>query len=157
MTALQPVRPALEPLARFHVSVGPVRDFGDTPAGHRRVIDITGGRFEGPALSGEVLPGGADWQILRPDGSTTVDTRYALRTADGSHIAIRTNGYRAGDPEVLEALLRGEPVDPAAYYFRVSIAFETAAPEHAWLNGVVAVGSGLRTADTVQYDAYVVR
>ena len=48
-------------------------------------------------------------------------------------------------------------MDSSAYYFRVTASFETAAPAYAWLNNVVTVGSGLRTAGTVQYDAYVVR
>lgn len=63
------VAPGLGFLARFHVTVGPVQEFGRTPRGHRRIIDITGGHFAGPGFSGEVLSGWADWQIVRPDGS----------------------------------------------------------------------------------------
>lgn len=152
-----PVDPALEFLARFHVTVGPAQDFGHTPWGGRRVIDITGGHFDGPNLRGQIIPGGADWQLIRSDGSTTIDTRYSLRTDDGANIHIRTSGYRAGDPAVLDALLTGADVDPHDYYFRITATFETSAPAYAWLNNVVGIGSGARTADTVVYDAYVVR
>ena len=37
-------------------------DVGLTPMGHRRVVNIQGGHFEGDLISGTVLPGGADWQ-----------------------------------------------------------------------------------------------
>jgi hypothetical protein len=58
---------------------------------------------------------------------------------------------------VLERIARGELVDPSEYYFRVSIQYETSAPEYEWLNWVVAVASAVRLADQVVYDAYVVR
>lgn len=153
----EPVQPHLEPLARFEVRLGALHDHGDTPWGHRRVIDITGGRFTGPHLNGDILPGGADWQIVRADASTSIDTRYSLRTDDEQLVHIRTQGFRHGDPAVLDALLRGETVHPADYYFRLTIWFETAAPAYAWLNNLVAVASAVRTADAVRYDAYAVR
>lgn len=153
----EPVSPHLEFLTRCEVRLAPVRDHGDTPWGRRRVIDITGGRFTGPYLAGEVLPGGADWQIVRTDGSTAIDTRYSLRTTDEALLHLRTQGFRHGDPAVLEALVRGEAVKPSDYYFRITAWFETAAPAYAWLNNLVIIGSGVRTADAVIYDAYVVR
>ena len=126
MLTTKPVEPKLEFLAPFFVSVGPAQDFGGTPYGRRRIIDITGGHFDGPNFRGKIIPGGADWQIVRPDGSTSVDTRYSLRTDDDSRVHIRTSGYRAGDPAVLEALLQG--ADPIDYYFRINATFETSAP-----------------------------
>lgn len=153
----EPVAPHLEPLARFEVRLGALHDHGDTPWGHRRVIDITGGGFTGPHLNGDILPGGADWQVIRADASTFIDTRYSLRTDDEQLVHIRTQGFRHGDPAVLESLLHGETVDPADYYFRIALWFETGAPAYAWLNNLVAVGSAVRTADAVRYDAYAVR
>ena len=43
---------------------------GESKRGVRRVIPITGGTFSGPKIKGEVLPGGEDWQLVRPDGDT---------------------------------------------------------------------------------------
>jgi uncharacterized protein DUF3237 len=63
---------------------------------------------------------------------------------------------RHGPPEVLARLGRGEPVDPAAYYFRTTPRFETVAPSYAWLNDVVAVGSAVRRPDAVILDFYTV-
>ena len=48
-------------------------------------------------------------------------------------------------PDVVARIDRGESVDPASYYFRISPFFETAAASYAWLNRVVAVGIGHRT------------
>ena len=81
-------------------------------AGQRRVIGIAGGTFDGPLMSGEILPGGADWQILQPDGTAIVTARYTLRTRDGELILVDSRGVRTGAPDVLDALRRGELRDP---------------------------------------------
>lgn len=61
---------------------------GDSKYGTRRVIPITGGSFEGPKIKGEVLPGGEDWQLVRPDGDTELYARYLLKTSDGVVIQV---------------------------------------------------------------------
>jgi Protein of unknown function (DUF3237) len=154
----EPPRPELRLMARFTVELtGPLWDLGPTTAlGRRRIVPITGGRFEGPLLNGEILDNGADWQVVADDGSTVVDTRYLLRTDDGALVYLRTHGYRHGPPEVLARLTAGEEVDPTDYYFRIHLNFETASADHAWLNHAVAVGSALRLPDAVVYDAYLV-
>jgi hypothetical protein len=70
------------------------------------------GSFAGERLSGRVLPGGADWQVIRADGVADLDARYALETTDGALIYVRNRGYRHGPPEVLRALAEGREVDP---------------------------------------------
>ena len=153
---LTPPVPGLELLARFTVELArPLWDLGRTTGlGTRRIVPITGGRFAGPALNGEILDNGADWQVIGDDGVTAVDTRYLLRLDDGALAYLRTQGYRHGPAEVLARITQGEVVDPALYYFRVQMVFETASPAYSWLNRTVAVGSALRTADAVVYDAY---
>jgi hypothetical protein len=42
---------------------------GDLPQGTRRIIDILGGTVEGPGIGGKILPGGADWQMIRRSSS----------------------------------------------------------------------------------------
>lgn len=153
----EPIKPGLELLARFRVELAAVKELGETPWGRRRVIDVLGGSFDGPGMTGEVLPGGADWQVVHADGSASIDSRYTLRTHDGALIYIQTQGVRHGPPEVIAALGRGEPVDPADYYFRLAVRFETAAPGYLWLNHTLAVASGLRAAAAVLYDAYALR
>jgi hypothetical protein len=154
--SLEPVAPRLEPLCRATVEIGEPLVVGDTPLGVRRIIPITGGRVEGPRLQGVVLPGGADWQIVRGDGSARLEARYTIRTPDGALIYVRNVGLRCGPPEVLARLGRGEPVDPAAYYFRTTPRFETGATAYTWLNDLVAVGSAVRRPDAVILDFYAV-
>jgi hypothetical protein len=124
-------------------------DLGQTQAGHRRIIPIAGGLVSGPKLEGRVLPGGADWQILRPDGTGDLDARYTIQSEDGALIYVVNRGVRHGPAEVLARLNRGERVDPASYYFRSVASFETSAPQHAWLTRAVVLGVGERYPDKV--------
>ncbi|WP_328395971.1 DUF3237 domain-containing protein [Nocardia sp. NBC_00416] len=151
MTA--PPVPGLEFAFQVEARLGPPEDHGVTRAGHRRVVPIVGGSMTG-LVEARVLPGGADWQLIRPDGAIEIDTRYSAQTAAGAHIYIRTFGVRSGPPEVLEALLRGDPVDPAEYYFRLGVQLETADAGLAELERSLFVASAIREANTVRYNAY---
>lgn len=153
---IEPAAPRLELLGRFRADLGEPLELGETLWGRRRVIPVAGGAFDGPRLRGTVLAGGADWQVVHPDGMATIDTRYTLRTHDGALISVATQGVRHGPTEVLARIAAGELVDPAEYYFRVSIRYEVAEAEYAWLNRIVAVASAIRLADSVAYDAYAV-
>lgn len=143
------------PLFAMRLEVGAVHRIGldDAP---RQVGVITGGRFEGERMRGEVLAGGADWQTILGDGTVLLDCRILLRTHDGARIEMSYRGVRAGPPEVLARLGRGEDVDPAEYYFRINPLFQTAAPAYAWLNRLVAVGGGRRRADGPAYSVFEV-
>ena len=151
---IQPVEPGLELIGRCRAELGEPLELGSTPWGRRRIIPIAGGEFDGPRVSATILAGGADWQIVHEDGTAAIDTRYTLQTRDGALISVATRGVRHGTPEVLRRLAEGQAVDPAEYYFRVSIQYETGAPAYRWLNQIVAVASAVRLADQVIYDAY---
>ena len=144
-------------LCKIQVTLEPARELGNTPLGRRRIIAITGGQFSGPRLSGRVLAGGADWQLVRGDGVAYLDARYTLETSDGALIYVSNRGYRHGPPEVIERLARGEDVDPALYYMRATPWFETAAPKYAWLNRTICVASGARRAAAVELDFYAIK
>ncbi|MFC9919321.1 DUF3237 family protein [Agromyces binzhouensis] len=148
-----PPVPRLEPAFEVVVHVGAVDDYGDTRAGRRRVIGIVGGRITG-SIVGEILPGGADWQLVRPDGTIEIDGRYSARTDAGDLLFLRVAGVRSGEPDVLESLLRGDAVEPSAYYFRTVVTIETSAPHLAHLQRSVFVASCIRDADAVRYTAY---
>jgi hypothetical protein len=145
--------PGLERAFDVDARLGPLEDHGMTRAGHRRVVPIAGGRISG-LFDAEILPGGADWQLVRPDGTIEIDTRYSARTPAGEYIHLRTSGVRSGPPEILEALLRGEPVAPSEYYFRIGVRLETSAPRLAVLERSIFVASAVREADRVYYAAY---
>jgi len=145
--------PVLERAFDVHASLGRLEDHGMTRAGHRRVVPIASGQVSG-LFDAQILPGGADWQLVRPDGTIEIDTRYSARTPAGEYVHFRTSGVRSGPPHILEALLRGDPVDPSEYYFRVAVYLETSAPRLADLQRSLFVASAIREADHVHYTAY---
>jgi hypothetical protein len=144
-----------EPIFRIHAELAEILHFGKTPYGERRVIDITGGRVQG-RVQGRILPGGADWQIGRLDGVADIRARYSIETDAGGRILVNSEGLRHGPVEVMERLARGENVDPSLYYFRTVMRFETADPQSAWLNRILALARGARRARTVDIDVYEV-
>ena len=146
----------LEKLFRAEITLAPPQELGDTPRGRRRIIGITGGRFSGARLSGRVLPGGADWQVIRADGVADLDARYTLETEDGALIYVRNRGLRHGPPEVLRLLAAGEAVDPAHYYMRTTPLFETGDARYAWLNRIVCVATGARRPAAVELEIFQV-
>ncbi len=70
------------------VKIANMINVGESKRGVRRVIPITGGTFSGPKIKGEVLSGGEDWQLVRPDGDTELNARYLLKTDDGVVIQV---------------------------------------------------------------------
>ena len=125
-----PPAPAAAP-SRFvfeeTVGIGPPESIGQTPLGHRYRIPITGGVFSGPGLSGHVLPGSADWQLARADGSVMVDADYMIETDDHVQIHVRNVG-----------VLLTNPVDKRAYSWTAP-QFEAPMGKYGWLNDAVFV------------------
>jgi hypothetical protein len=134
----------------------PPQMLGKTPLGERRIVVVTGGRFEGPRLRGTVEPGGTDWILLRPDGALQLDVRLSLKTDDGALIGMSYRGYRHGPPAVIDRLNRGETVDPTEYYFRTAPLFETSAPRYDWLNRIVSIAIGHRLPQGPVYRVFEV-
>ena len=147
----------LEPLLRAEITLAPAQELGDSPLGRRRIIPITGGTFRGERLSGRVLPGGADWQVIRADGVAELDARYTLETEDKALIYVRNFGLRRGPADVIKRLAAGEAVDPSLYYMRTTPRFETGAERYRWLNGLICVATGARRKAAVELDVYEVK
>jgi len=126
---------SLEPLLKAEISLAPIQELGEG----RRFIAITGGRFAGQRLSGEVLAGGGDRQIVHPDGTLELDAQYMLKTADGALIYVHNHGYRKDT------------------FMRTTPRFETGDARYAWLNRIVCVASGVRHAASVEIDVYEVK
>jgi hypothetical protein len=121
-------------------------------------VPITGGTFEGPAIRGRVVPGGADWQYVRPDGVLALEAKYTLQTSDSVLVMVTNRGVRRGPPEVIARLARGERVDPGEYYFRTTAEFEApVGGKYAWLNESVFVGIAERRSDAAIIRFYRVR
>jgi hypothetical protein len=150
----QPMPLRSEFLCTLMGEVGSPMEVGVMPQGERRIAPIEGGQFDGPRLRGRVLPFGADWMSIRPDKVLAIDCRAVLETHDRALIYMYYSGFRYGPPSVMEALSRGESVDPSEYYFRIAPTFETGSDEYSWLNRIVAVGIGRRVPSGPIYDIY---
>ena len=120
--------PGLRFAFAIKAKVAPIQDLGQTARGHRRIIDILGGEVHGPRLEGEILPGGADWQIVRPDGTIEVVARYTIKAKSGALIYVQNEGLRVATPEIVARMSKGERVPIDSYYFRTAPKFETADP-----------------------------
>lgn len=155
--AIPPAAPELEFVATASVQVGHPQEIGDTPQGRRRVIPILGGTVRGPMLEGTIVPGGADFQLIRTPRLTDIHARYVIATASGDLVYVENTGIRTGSAQDIARLSRGEPVDPSRIYFRTQPRFETAARELAWLNEHLFIGTGARFPDRVELRFYRIR
>jgi hypothetical protein len=149
-----PVAPPPEFVAFLSVAVGPPLVVGPGPGGQRRIVPILGGTVAGPELAGEVLPGGADFQLIRPDGVAEIEARYVLRLAGGALVYVINRGLRHAAPGDMARLLRGEPVPPERVYFRTTPVFEAASPALAWLTRRLFVGYGERRPQEVRITVF---
>lgn len=124
--------PQLEFVYEAMVGIAPLEDVGEVSSGRQRIIPITGGSFEGPSIRGKVIPGAADWNLVRNDGVTVVSASYFLRTDDGVYIKILNQG-------VNPLLAAGAP-PPSRPRFTIP-SFEAPKGRYDWLNKSVFVGT----------------
>jgi hypothetical protein len=148
MTEIQ--TPGLVHVADLVVRIAEPIEIGRISGNLRRMIPIAGGEALGPRIRGKVLPGGADYQIMRADGITDLHARYLIETGDRQLIYVENSGVRYGPPQLMEKLRRGEVVDPALIYFRTTPRFETGAPGCEWLMRNLFLCSGARFPDRVE-------
>ena len=92
--------PRLNLVYRLEATVGDPQDVGQISAGHRRIVPLTGGTFNGPELRGTLLPGAcADWQtFLRTARRLVMSvTRWKLnaeKCSMSNHRACATEAWR---------------------------------------------------------------
>jgi len=119
------------PLMVLRLETSAWQEFGSTPQGALTIVPVVGGAFEGDRLRGKVLAGGGDWIMADVNGTFSLDLRITLETDDGALIHMTFGGVR----------------DDANHYLRTTPRFETAAPQYAFLNRLLAVGMGEIRAD----------
>jgi hypothetical protein len=139
-----------KPLFDIVINLDPPLDIGNG----RVLFGSAGGTFTGPRLHGDVLPGGGDWAVFRPDRTMLLDVRLTLRTHDDALIHMTYHGRWTVPPDLRPAMAdpaKRHAVDPSRYYFRTTPLFETGAPEYAWLNDIVCLGSGYLVEGGVGY------
>jgi len=156
----RPVVPPLDtrPLCRIEATVGPIISVGAASYGQRRVVQILGGRVQstgdGQPFSGEILPGGNDWQTLRADGVLDIEARYVLQLDGGALVEVLSQGYRYGPAAVIERMARGEIVDPGSYFFRTFLRFQTGSTKFAEFNRTLGVARAQREPERVRLDVF---
>jgi Protein of unknown function (DUF3237) len=126
---------------------------GQTPTGLRRIVPVTGGSFTGERLNGIVLPGN-DWVINRPDGVMVIDVRLTLKTDDGAMIYMTYQGRFLAKPEAMARFSKGAMLEADEYSLAMTAKFECGDERYAWLNDVVAVGTGEQTATGPVYSIF---
>jgi hypothetical protein len=142
--------PNLEFVCELKVKLKPAIVVGETPHGTRRIIPIIGGSFEGPKMKGEILDGGADWQIVRKDGVSELEAHYQIKTEDGVVIYIKNVGLRVATPEISAKIAKGEVVSPNDYYFRAIPKFDAPiGSKYEWMNNAIFICKGIRNPDGV--------
>lgn len=139
----------LKPLCEITARLLPPVDIGEGPQGRRRLIPISGGEVTGERLNGVVLPGGADFQRIRPDAVTEIQARYVIETHDGFKVYVENTGLRHAPSEVMARLMKGEVVDPALVYFRSAPRFEAPGGPYTWLERSLFLCSGARYPEHV--------
>jgi hypothetical protein len=146
--------PRFQHLFDMTVQLEPPQMIGLTPQGNRQIFYVRSGAFEGSRIKGEVLPGGGDWFLLRPDTVGELDVRATLKTHDGALIYATYRGIFSASQEAWEKLYKGEPVDRDQYYFYTAPIFQTSATDYLWLNRILAIGIGTAVPGGVSYRVF---
>ena len=123
--------PQLEFVFEVRAKIADPIVIGQVSGGTRRIINILEGTFEGPKIKGKLLPGGADWQLTRPDGDVELYARYTLKTKDGALIQVQNR--------VLVHISKDSKSGP---YIRSVIDFEAPSTSSCdWLNHAIFLGT----------------
>ncbi len=142
--AIEPLRaPVFEYLGSLRAETGTRTVVENGPQGTRTIVQIVGGRFQGPRVKASIQTPAGDWITNRADGSYRLDVRLTLKTDDGALILVTYNGI--GQTTDAGASLRSAPL------------FETGDSRYAWLTRLQAVGVGKRVGTTVSYDIYALK
>ncbi len=136
------------------IKVGTPIVAGETGHGTRRIVPILGGEVRGEDMHGTIFPCGADFQIIRRNGFTELEAKYAFQMDDGAIVYIENIGIRFGPKQALDRIARGEIADPALIYFRSVPKFETGSEKYRWLTENLFIGVGARHPDRVEVDVH---
>ena len=148
----------LEHLLDYTAEVAAPINVGNGPLGGRIVANVTGGEFKGPKLSGAVLPSGADWALVGPDGNGRLDVRLVFRTNNGAHIYVTYRARMEMNDALKQVLFEGKgETDFGDNYWISQIQFETGDERYAWLNNLMAAGEGKLAPGVASYRVFALQ
>lgn len=153
----EPSVPSLELTFTITAVIGPAVSAGHHTQGERLHIPILSGRVDGPRLRGTIMPGGFDWPLIRPDGTSEISASYTIRADDGTLILVHNKGLRVSSPEVLAQLRQGVTVDPSEYYFYSTPRFDAPTGPHHWLRDTIFIASIAPNPGGIAIAVYAVR
>jgi hypothetical protein len=118
----------------------------NTPSGTRVIVEVKEASIEGERIRGRQKGvAAADWGIIGPDMTLTLDVRGLFETHDGALVYTQYNGR--GD------LSQGPGASPVYAAPR----YDTGDERYAWINRVQAVGKGQLVDSVLTYEIYEVR
>ena len=135
----------LVPLATMRATLATPFVLDGTPMGGRYIFEVgelqvTGDRLNA-TLKGRAA---ADWLVVGPDGTGTLDVRMLLETHDGAAVFMQYNG-------------RVDLASGAAPITYTAPRFETGDDRYRWLNKIQAIGKGELEGDVLAYELYELR
>ena len=120
--------PQLQHRLSIRADIAPALEFDTGHGTTRAMFPISGGAVQGDGFSGIILPGGADFARLLPDGSYEIEARYCIEFDDGTPVMIVNAGRMFPDPA-------------GGFLGRTRAAFEAPPGRFDWLNRAVFFGA----------------
>lgn len=118
--------PTAEFVFEIRAELAPTQVLGESKDGMRQAIPITGGSVIGPGFNAAIVPGGADYQLVRPDGVRELQAVYMIRTDDGALINVVNEGIIV-DPDV----------NGGEGYVMTTPRFQAPVGKYDWLNKAI--------------------
>lgn len=126
-------QPALRQAIVIRADIGPALEFPTTEGTTRAMFPITGGAAQGQGWTARILPGGADFALLLPDGSYAIEARYCLQMSDGTPVMVTNAGRMVPQPD-------------GSFHGRTRAILEVPPGPHAALGHAVYFGTALAEA-----------
>lgn len=137
--------PKLNFIFEVNINLGKPQDLNITRYGKRRIINIEGGSVQGPEINGTILPGGADWQTIRTDGTTDISARYTIMTDDEELLYIQDKGIRTLPEQMISEGASNHEVEQSKFIMRTTAKIEANEnSKYDWLNRSIIVSAGFR-------------
>ncbi|MFT4584416.1 MAG: hypothetical protein ACI915_003782 [Gammaproteobacteria bacterium] len=147
----------LVPLLTYYAHLSEVISVGTGAYGNRLIVEVDGGKFEGPRLKGTLRRAGcADWATMAED-YVHLDVRGTFETHDGAFIYVEYYGRLELTPAVQAALGGEGSTEFEESYFVTTPRMQTGDPRYQWVNNIMCVARGKLSPGRVDYEVFEVK